>query len=156
MFTIRAARLDDADAICAVHRASILGICSSRYSEREIAAWIGLLTPDKYLEPLRTLVMFVAESGGEVVGFGQLNPGLSLVQAVYVHPGSARNGVGRALLEHLEEAARQQGMTHLALDATLNAESFYERAGYRAARMKEHRVTPEISLACIHMEKRLT
>ncbi len=82
MFTIRAARIDDADAICAVHRASILGICSSRYSQREIDAWIGLLTPDKYLIPLRTLVMFVAESGGKIVGFGQLNPELSLVQAV--------------------------------------------------------------------------
>jgi GNAT superfamily N-acetyltransferase len=153
--TIRPARLDDAAAISAVNCASIRGICSAVYTPYEIDVWTALLTPDKYLEPLRTQIMFVAEREGVIVGYSQLDPARELVLAVYVTPDAARAGVGSALLEKLEWAARERGLKRLVLDATLNAETFYTRSGYRPARMNAYPVTPEVSLACIHMEKTL-
>lgn len=152
---IRPARFDDAAGICAVHRASIAGICSACYTPREIDIWTGLLTPDKYAEPLRSQVMFVAEREGEVVGFSQLDTEQALVLAVYVLPGMLGTGVGRALLQRLEDAARQRGIPRLALDATLNAEPFYARAGYGRIRMNQHRLAPDVALACVRMEKSL-
>lgn len=153
--TIRPARLDDAAGICKVHRAAILGICSAFYAQREIEVWIGLLTPDKYREPLQTQVMFVAECGDEIVGFSQLDPGQALVLAVYVSPATVGTRLGRALLQRLEAAAREHGIDRLVLDATLNAEPFYAHAGYQRLRMNQHRIGPDVALTCVRMEKTL-
>jgi putative acetyltransferase len=153
--TIRPARPDDAAAICAVHRASIVGICSACYTPHEIDTWAGLLTPDKYGEPLQKQVMFVAEREDEIVGFSQLDADRALVLAVYVSPRAVGTGIGRALLQQLEAAAHQRGITRLVLDATLNAEAFYAHAGYQRLRMNEHRIGLGVALACVRMEKSL-
>ena len=153
--TIRRARIDDAAAICDVHRAAVRGICRESYSAQQIEIWSELLTPDRYSEPLRNQVIFVAEEEQKIVGFSQMDPGEEVVLAVYVAPSAVRKGIGGALLSRLEAEAIDRGIRKLALDATLNAEPFYEQLGYRAARMNQHSVAPEVSLACIHMEKTL-
>ncbi|CAF4372894.1 unnamed protein product, partial [Rotaria magnacalcarata] len=40
-------------------------------------------------------------------------------------------GVGSKILQHLEELALAQGVNILKLEASLNAETFYIRHGYR-------------------------
>jgi GNAT superfamily N-acetyltransferase len=130
-------------------------MCCAVYSPHEIEVWTALLTPDRYLEPIGSQIMFVAERDGVMVGYSQLDPARELVLAVYVAPEATRAGVGSALLEKLESAARECGLKRLVLDATLNAEPFYAHAGFRPARLNVYRVTPEVSLACIHMEKNL-
>ncbi len=152
-FTIRRARLEDAEAICSVQIAAIRGICRSCYSPTEIDGWAGKIVPNKYADPLQNQILFVAQEAERVVGFSQLDPELARVKAVYVAPDAVHHRVGRALLQQVEEAAAALGIRRLSLDATLNAESFYLRAGYTPIRPERHRVTAEVSLACIHMEK---
>ncbi|MFS4104525.1 GNAT family N-acetyltransferase [Streptomyces sp. PD-S100-1] len=65
------------------------------------------------------------------------------VEQVSVHPGSARRGVGRALLEHLADHARSRQAPALTLttfaDVPWNA-SYYTRCGFRV--LAEDMLTP--------------
>ena len=110
--------------------------------------------------------MFVAETDGEIAGFGQVNLDgeasetpregggtvVGEVTAVYVHPDHVRRGVGSALLDRLEAHARDEGLDALSLTASLNAVPFYERAGYEPAEEVTHATTDEVDLTCVRME----
>ncbi|MFC8506716.1 GNAT family N-acetyltransferase [Streptomyces sp. NPDC057411] len=60
--------------------------------------------------------------------------GAAHIEQVSVHPDAARRGVGRALIEHLAAAAREQGLTALTLttftEVPWNA-PYYTRLGFR-------------------------
>ncbi|MFD4374493.1 GNAT family N-acetyltransferase [Streptomyces sp. NPDC058486] len=60
--------------------------------------------------------------------------GAAHIEQVSVHPDAARRGVGRALIEHLAEAARREGLTALTLttftEVPWNA-PYYTRLGFR-------------------------
>lgn len=58
------------------------------------------------------------------------------IRAFFVAPGSARSGVGSALLKACEEAALAHGFRRAALMATLPGEPFYARHGYVAGNPK--------------------
>jgi ribosomal protein S18 acetylase RimI-like enzyme len=94
----------------------------------------GPMTED-YAEIVRSHEVTVAEEGGEVVGLivlGQDDEGF-VVDNVAVHPSHQGTGVGRALLEHAEVAARRAGFDSIHLFThELMAEnlSLYARIGY--------------------------
>ncbi|MGW5422886.1 GNAT family N-acetyltransferase [Streptomyces sp. NPDC003943] len=79
--------------------------------------------------------------------------GAAHIEQVSVHPDAARRGVGRALIEHLAAAAREQGLTALTLttfaDVPWNA-PYYTRLGFRRLDEGDPALTEglrEISLA---------
>ena len=153
--TIRPAADGDRPAIHAVHVRAIRGTCSRSYSAEQISSWAGLLSPDSYKVVLQTRVMVVATDGTMVVGFGQLNPDIGEVDAVYVLPERQGEGIGGMVLSDLEQRARERGVTTLELSATLNAADFYERAGYARQHVAVHRLPTGLELQCIRMSKRL-
>ncbi|MFJ3616681.1 GNAT family N-acetyltransferase [Streptomyces iakyrus] len=65
------------------------------------------------------------------------------IEQVSVHPRAARRGVGRALLAHAADRAREEGLTSLTLttftDVPWNA-PYYERLGFRP--LPEEDLTP--------------
>ena len=88
--------------------------------------------------------LFVAESGGEVVGFlsGELREGSpafspktwAAVEDVYVVPELRSHGIGRDLFEAFQEWAHQKGATGVSLQVAAGnrrAREFYERLGFR-------------------------
>lgn len=54
------------------------------------------------------------------------------IRAFFVHPDFARRGLGAAMLEACETAARSAGFRRLEMAATLTGVPFYARYGYRA------------------------
>ena len=52
------------------------------------------------------------------------------VRAMYTHPGFARRGVGRLILQLCEAAAHAEGFRELELMGTLSGRLLYERAGF--------------------------
>jgi GNAT superfamily N-acetyltransferase len=89
--------------------------------------------------------LWIGESDGELVAMLQLTliPGLSrggmrraLVEAVRVRADRRSQGVGAALMRHIEERARAAGcgLIQLTTDRQrLAAHRFYERLGYQAS-----------------------
>jgi ribosomal protein S18 acetylase RimI-like enzyme len=97
----------------------------------------GLPRPmtDDYAEVVRRFRVTVAEREGELVGLIVLgvDPEGFLVDNVAVDPSYQGRGVGRALLEHAEDAARRAGFdsiylyTHERMTENL---ALYSRIGY--------------------------
>jgi GNAT superfamily N-acetyltransferase len=150
---VRPAQESDVEAIFRVHGDSIRVLCRERYGEREIAAWIAFRPPEAYRTAFASRELFVAERRGEIVGFGQLDPRRGEIEACYVAPAKIGSGIGAALLGRMEEEARRRGHAVVRLNATLNAERFYERMGYRRLGPARHRVADDVNLECVRMEK---
>ncbi len=72
--------------------------------------------------------MFVAEAGPQIVGFGHAIPGE--IHAIYVAPENAQQGVGSLLLAYGIKKARAGSHQDVYLEATLNAQDFYKKAGF--------------------------
>jgi GNAT superfamily N-acetyltransferase len=152
---IRAAVGDDAEAVWRVHTSSIRELCAGWYTEQEITAWTGRLIAEAYRRAIEAHVMIVAERDGAIVGFGELDLERGEIVAVYVLPEAAGTGVGADLLAHLEETARATDHARLTLCASLNAEAFYARHGWRAGAREKHRLTPGVAVDCVRMDKDL-
>ncbi|MCA9984474.1 MAG: GNAT family N-acetyltransferase [Anaerolineales bacterium] len=128
---IRPATLADAAAMHRIHTEAVQGFCQDHYSEAQIAAWLRGRSPAGYHGGINTGHMFLAEQAGAAVGFAHAEPGIIL--AMFVDAGSAGQGVGGKLLDHALRLARQ-GVREIKLTATLNAQSFYEKAGFQPTR----------------------
>ena len=127
--TIRTATSEDAARLNELHIASVRALCSGHYTPEIIEGWLLGRTPDGYLEPIRRAAIFVAESDGEIVGFGEAGPGV--VIAVYVERSMVGLGIGRRILQHALALARRAGCNPVMVESTLNASAFYRRHGFR-------------------------
>ncbi len=113
-----------------MHTQAIRQSAKSHYTAEQIEAWAGRLIQDYYTPDPDVFFVAVADDGS-IVGFGELNLKTGEIEAVFVAPEHGRRGIGRRLLQFLEDLAAQHGLTRLVLDASLNAVAFYEQLGYR-------------------------
>jgi ribosomal protein S18 acetylase RimI-like enzyme len=144
-FTVRFGRRDDAAA------ASRLWVKSAE--EHTLYDSVYTISPDaekimrRFLADLSSSshsCLFVAESGGAVIGFlsGELREGSpafkpktwAAVEDVYVLPDYRSLGVGRGLFEEFGEWARQRGASGVSLQVAAGntrARKLYEELGFR-------------------------
>lgn len=152
---IRKALVSDTEAICGVHKSSIRALCAGAYSPEQIEAWIGPRVPKDYEQFLREALFLVAEADDVVAAFAILNPTTSELHALYVDPGRVGEGIGSALLWAVETEARESGLSAIALNATLNSVSFYEKRGYSSRGAAVNELPGGTELPCVRMEKAL-
>jgi putative acetyltransferase len=126
---VRRAMLEDAVAICDLHKASVRDLCAGTYSSEQISAWLAPRRPDDYRKAMTVgrETMFVGQRAQRIVGFVSIKT--SMLIGLYVDPDGGR-GAGRILLQAAEGHARSDGVAVLSLQATLNAVPFYERHGF--------------------------
>ena len=156
--TIRPAEVADTEAILSLHQASIRQLAGGAYSPTQIDSWAR--KPDgtrPYEVSIRddSRHVVVGERDGDLAGWGRLDENDGEVSAMYVHPDFAREGVGSAILDHLEGVAREGGIERLHLWASLNAVPFYESAGYAALGETLHETSGGVVIECVEMEKEL-
>jgi len=75
----------------------------------------------------------VTGDGGEALAVGRIHfntPEEAQIRYMAVHPGHRGSGLGRLVLEYLEDHARRGGAAVIVLEARENAVPFYERNGY--------------------------
>ncbi|MEN8172895.1 MAG: GNAT family N-acetyltransferase [Chloroflexota bacterium] len=80
-------------------------------------------------EVLRSPVILVAETGGEVVGI--LRGRKERLASLFVHKKQHHQGIGRRLVGAFEAEMLVQGVSVIRLAATLHAVPFYSRLGYK-------------------------
>lgn len=129
---VRPAAPGDAATLPDLHASAVAAFGPPAYDDDQVRQWAkrGERTPEDYPVEEDGEHLTVCIRAGEVAGFGHLAIAEREVQAVYVHPDHSGAGVGSALLSELEGMARGRGMEELALQSSLNAVAFYERAGY--------------------------
>lgn len=110
---------------------SVREIATRDYSSEQIAAWTSQrLDRDKWLARRGSRPTYVAEIGGHIAGFSDLEPN-GHIDMLFVAPEFKGRGVATALLYHVEAQAQSKGMTGLFTEASLTARPVFERFGFR-------------------------
>lgn len=103
--------------------------------------------------------IFVAELGGEIVGWGAREGEANYISDLWVHPDHQGKGVGRALLQHFCELMTAEGLATARLDTharNAGAIRLYERCGFTIIwHGIESSKSMGVPLEKVHMEKRL-
>ena len=110
------------------------------YSEEFMAACRDELTVDPGEIDDPGSLFYVAQTGGEIAGFFSLvDPleGTVELGALFVDPSWIGTGIGRALIEHAGETARQLGYSALLIQGDPHAAGFYRAAGGVSAGERE-------------------
>lgn len=132
--TVRRMRADESRLFLTLHSRSVRGLATTHYPPAVIDAWTVPLTDETirgFEENVDGETRLIAERDGQPVGLGALVVDTAELRACYVVPEAARQGVGTALVGEIERLAIAHGVRQLHLHASLNAEPFYARLGYR-------------------------
>ena len=108
-----------------VRKRSAAAACVGFYAETQLSAWLEAPLPAIVAALIAARSVFVADVDGQMVGYAALDGPGRVVEAVFVDPSFAGQGIGRALLETLELTAIRGGIVQLRLSSTPNAERFY-------------------------------
>ena len=152
---IRPATVEDRDAILRVHAEAIRRGASTRYSPQQIAAWVAFPAPEGHEAELRSGHVFVAEEGGDIIGYGRFDSDTGEVEATYVLPEAQGRGVGSALLAESEARARRAGFDSIHVSTSLNAVPFYARAGFEPQVERLYELPGGRHLECMFMIRQL-
>ncbi len=90
---------------------------------------------DEYDSISSTTLHMIAYLNEQPVGTGRVRPyteqGTGKAERVAVLASERGSGLGRLIMQTMEEAARRQGYTTLRLNAQCHAQAFYEKLGYQ-------------------------
>jgi putative acetyltransferase len=151
---IRTYEATDAAALVDLYRASVRTIAARDYNQSQVRAWApDAIDEEKFGQRCESKSTWVAKIEDRIAGFSDLEPN-GHVDMLFVHPDFQRRGVGRALLKHVEKAARAMGLRRLYAEASITARLTFEAAGFRVVVPQTVTIRGE-SLTNYRMEKRL-
>ena len=174
MFQIRPATLEEKPLLQALIARSARGLSAQDYSPQQIeGALRGAFGVDTQL--IIDGTYFVAEEAGQLIGCGgwsyrrtlfggdaradretgDLDPkkDAAKIRAFFVDPGHARRGIGKAILEACERAARAQGFTRFEMMATLPGVRLYAVCGYLPLENVVYPLGPDLAIEFVRMGK---
>lgn len=169
---LRLARESDADALAALIPLSARSLQRAWYSLEQIQSALGpVFGVDRQL--IQDGTYFVADHSGLIIGCGGwsrrrsryggdagragedplLDPhqDAARIRAFFIHPGWARQGIGRSLLVACERAIQAAGFRTVEIVATLAGEPLYAACGYRTVERYDIPLTPELNLPVVKM-----
>ena len=129
---VRDATSEDAEAACAVLRASIIELCAADHNNDAILLerWLANKQPDIVAGWITDNSLLVAvDDDDSILAVGSVNDA-GEITANYVSPHARFRGVSRALLAALEARAAERGNTACHLHSTETAHRFYLANGY--------------------------
>jgi putative acetyltransferase len=132
VIAIRPYQETDAGALADVFGRAVRGIGSRDYSPAQIAAWIGR---EPRTERFRAKMAdgrrcwVATDEAGRVTAFVDLEAD-GHIDFLFADPAVAGQGVASQLVDVLEAAAREAGMTRLYVEASEAARRFFLRRGY--------------------------
>ena len=155
---VRLVTPDDTRVFLDVQRRSVRGLAGEYYGRDVIDAWAAPVNEDEVREFERNTdgeLRLIAEIDGAAVGIGALVAADGELRACYVVPEAARTGVGSAIVREIERIAKSLQVTQLILQASTNAERFYDTLGYRVIGRGEHVLPNGQRMAAVRMSKDL-
>ena len=131
---VRSANREDAQAVVALLRRSILELCVADHGNNpiKVEGWLENKTEDRFAIWLNNdqLIKAVAVRDGEIAGFGMATVSGEILLN-YVSPDHRFGGVSTAILSSLEESLAARGVKELVLSSTETAHAFYLARGWR-------------------------
>jgi len=171
---LRLARLDEADRVDALMKASTRDLFPGFYDAKRTASSVRYIASvDRTLIEVGTY--FVVESNGVLVACGGWSRRNKLytgsgdaaedarlldpltepahVRAMFTRADWTRRGLGTRILEACEAAAKAEGFRRLSLMATLPGVPLYERYGFQGLGHKLVKMPDGITVDAVEMEK---
>jgi GNAT superfamily N-acetyltransferase len=175
--SIRHATVDDKAELANLIARSARELSAGDYTPEQVeGALRGAFGVDTQLILDRTY--FVAEADGKLVACGgwskrrtlfgsdarggrdaaELDPATDAakIRAFFVDPAYARRGLGSAILERCESAAKAAGFRRFEMMATLPGARLYERYGYSGTQRIQYEVAPGLAIEFIPMSKKVS
>jgi putative acetyltransferase len=153
MIELKPGAIPDIPLLWSLRTRAVRQLCASHYSPEQIDVWSESPPPESYLRLLASGCALVAEQEGERLGYGILDRQSGEVIALFVEPAEAGKGIGKRLMQGLDEIAAQEGFTRLYLYASLNAADFYRAMGFVAMREEAYLHPSAITLRSLYMER---
>jgi len=130
-------RREAADSLVAVRLVEAMVAEMEELYELPAGTGLGLAAPPADFAPPGGAFLVVYRGGRPVAGGGikRDEDGVAEIKRMYVAPEARQQGLGRRLLEALEDAARELGYARIRLDTGArqpHAQAMYERSGYHA------------------------
>ena len=147
---IRAYSPDDAEEVSDMVIRNLLEVNAKDYSQALMSSLASCFTPDAMTEGAREKEVFVGIEGGRIVATAALVDG-GWIHDVFVDPHWHGRGLGRTIMNHLENLARNGGVRVVTLPSSITAVGFYTKLGY--AKLRE--IESAEGLTEVLMEKRL-
>ncbi|NKX44667.1 GNAT family N-acetyltransferase [Roseicyclus persicicus] len=135
---IRPCRVTDAPGLADLYHRAVREGTGRHYDAAQRAAWSP--APPQGEDWRRRLVeaqTMVAEQGDRLLGFMTMDMDTGFLDFAYVAPEAMGQGVAETLYAVLEGRARVAGLTRLETEASLLAERFFLRRGWRVLRRQE-------------------
>jgi putative acetyltransferase len=154
--SIRPAKSEDRDRILQVQLDSIQTLNASDYTPEQIEALLDNIHK-LHRNNFNLDNSFVAEKEGEIIGYVSL--GFLKIEALFVDPHFARQGVGTRLIKAIENEAKVRSWKVLTVLSSLTAEPFYQACGYRLVEKTSIPIIfseKSVIVSCLEMEKWLT
>ena len=142
LITIREYR--DADIpICAqLYYDTVIHINARDYTPEQIKAWSPEVWPDSFWRDRfeRAHKVFIAEIDTKIVGFSEYHAD-GHVDTFYVHHEHQGQGIGKRLMQRIEQEAARTGVTKLYLEASITGRPAFARMGFAIVgeEVKEYR-----------------
>ena len=128
---LRHAYVEDAEECWKVRNSAIRHGCKDSYTADEIKAWTPDDMPTVCLNVIKANPYFLIEGPEKKpVATGFLDISAGTVEAIFTLPEFTGQGLATRILEAIIGEARSRGFKSLALSATPNARSFYEKHGF--------------------------
>src|SRR5580704_13394814 len=126
----------DVEAVARVFRDAVLMTVAQGYSSAQVDAWARAADERReFAERLSRGVTLVAEAGGGVVAFGQLDP-VDHLAMIYCQPAQGRRGASSKIYAELERRAWAQGVRAIHTEASKISRHFFEKHGYRVVEVE--------------------
>ena len=121
---------EDTPVLAAIFAAAIEELTGDDYSEAQQQAWASAADDEEQFgKRLGGELTLIATLQNSPVGFAALK-GADHIDMLYVHPSAVGQGVASMLVEALEKLAGGRGAKSLTVDASDNAQEFFEKRGY--------------------------
>ena len=151
---IRSYGAQDAPQIARLFYGTVHSVNRQDYSEEQVRAWApGVPDPEEWHARMAGRRTLVAEEGGEVVGFAELEEDGHL-DMIYLRYDAVGRGVGSRLYGAVEREARARGIGRIFTEASTTARPFFERRGFRLVR-EQTVVVRGVAMTNFAMEKPL-
>ena len=122
----------DTPVLAAIFVAAIEELTGDDYGEAQQQAWASAADDEEQFgKRLGSELTLIATLQNSPVGFASLK-GADHIDMLYVHPSAVGQGVASMLCEALEKLAGGRGAKSLTVDASDNAQEFFEKRGYVA------------------------
>jgi putative acetyltransferase len=144
----------DAEQIARLFHDTIRNVNLGDYTQEQVEAWAPAdIHFRDWAEGCSSRCTFVAEEGGVILGFGELDLD-GHINRFYVHHRYQRQGVGTSIYAAIEAEGRKLNLSRLFTEASITARPFFESSVYQMVRQQTVSCRGQ-TFTNVVMEKRL-